>query len=119
MKVEITPGQASDYTGYDAIDDPDLPPAKVLIADKGYDSDAIREGVEARGGTPVIPARKNRKDAEPVDGFAYALRNRIERAINRLKNARRFVTRCDKTSTSYLGFVHIVSARIWFRSLST
>lgn len=119
MKAAISPGQASDFTGFEAIDDPDLPPAKVLIADKGYDSDAIREAIEAKGGTPVIPSRINRKEAAPVDRFAYALRNRIERAFNRLKNARRFATRYDKTSASYLGFVHIVSARIWVRSLST
>ncbi|MFK5979213.1 MAG: IS5/IS1182 family transposase, partial [Rhizobiaceae bacterium] len=28
-------------------------------------------------------------------------------------------TRYDKTAASYLGFIHIVSTRLWFRSLST
>ena len=49
MKAEITAGQVSDYRGYDAVMDDDAPPPKVLIADKGYDSDAIREDVKARG----------------------------------------------------------------------
>lgn len=119
MKAEITPGQVSDYRGYDAVMDGDLPRPRVLIADKGYDSDAIRDDVEVRGGTAVIPARKTRNAPEPVDGFIYALRNLVERCINRLKNARRIATRYDKTATSYLGFIEVISARLWFRHLST
>ncbi|MEM9784792.1 MAG: IS5 family transposase [Pseudomonadota bacterium] len=118
-KAAITAGQASDYAGYADTIDADLPPARVLIADKGYDSDAIRDGVEAAGGTPVIPARRTRKAPVAVDGFIYALRNRIERCINRLKNARRLATRYDKTAASYLGFIEITAARLWFRHLST
>ncbi|MEM1162709.1 MAG: IS5/IS1182 family transposase, partial [Pseudomonadota bacterium] len=37
----------------------------------------------------------------------------------RLKNARRVATPYDKTAASYLGFIKIVSARLWFRHLST
>jgi hypothetical protein len=33
---------------------------KVLLADRGYDSDAIREDVRTRGATPEIPTKKNR-----------------------------------------------------------
>lgn len=66
MKAEITPGQVSDYQGYDAVMDNHLPQPKVLIADKGYDSDAIRQDVATRGGTAVIPARKTRNTPEPV-----------------------------------------------------
>ena len=69
MKAEVTGGQVSDYRGYDAVMDDDLPPPKVLMADRGYDSDHIRDDVAQRGGTPIIPARKNRKEPEPVDGF--------------------------------------------------
>lgn len=119
MKVEITPGQVSDYKGYDAVMDDGLPQPKVLIADRGYDSDAIRDDVHARGGTPVIPARSNRNHPIQIDGFIYALRNMVERCFNKLKNARRLATRYDKTAASYLGFIEIVSARLWFRHLST
>ena len=69
MKAEITAGQVSDYIGYDDVMDDDLPPPKVLIADKGYDSDAIREDVEGRGGTPVIPPRRNREVQTQIDGY--------------------------------------------------
>ena len=109
MTAALTPGQASDYTGYpDTVDD-ELPPARVLIADKGYDSAPIRETVKAEGGTPVIPPRRNRTEPEPIDGVIHALRNRIERCINRLENARRLATRYDKTAASFLAFVQMVS----------
>lgn len=45
MKVALSPGQTSDYLGYDAVMDDELPQPKVLLAHKGYDSDAIRDDV--------------------------------------------------------------------------
>jgi transposase len=109
----------SDYKGFDALVDSDLPNAKVVLADRGYDSDHIRNVIIKRGGTPVIPGKTNRKIPIPVDSITYALRNRFERCFNKLKCSRRFATRYDKTAASYLGFIHIIAARIWIKSLST
>lgn len=50
MEAEVTGGQVSDYRGYDAVMDDDLPQPRVLMADRGYDSDHIREDVEERAG---------------------------------------------------------------------
>ena len=111
----ITPGEAHDATAYPALMEETAPDPKVLIADRGYDADAIRSDVESRGGTPVIPTRRNRKVQIATDSFIYALRNRIERAIGHLKQARRVATRYDKTATSYLGFLQLVAIRLWFR----
>ena len=72
-----------------------------------------------RATTPVIPTRQNRKVHIPVDAHIYALRNRIERCFNKLKNSRRLATRYDKTMASYLGFVHIAAIRIWMRAFAT
>lgn len=114
MKAEITGGQVSDYKGYDPVMADGVDP-KVLLADRGYDADRIRDDIEQRGGTAVIPMRKGRKVQVPIDDFIYALRNLVERCINKLKNARRVATRYDKTAESYLGFVNIVSIRMWIR----
>jgi len=119
MKIEVTPGQQSDYAGYPATYDEDTPAPASVIADRGYDSDAIRETVAAAGAEPVIPARRNRSKPIHLDEKLYALRNRIERCFNLLKNARRIATRYDKTATSYRAFLQIVAARLWFRRLST
>ena len=119
MKAEITGGEVSDYKGFDLLRVDPLPVPKVFIADKGYDSNHIRCAIASEGGTPVIPARANRKAQEPVDRITYALQNRVERCLNKLKCSRRLATRYDKTAASYLGFVQIVAARLWVRSLST
>lgn len=91
------------------------PEAKVLLADRGYDADHIRENMEAMGTATVIPTRRNRKVQIPVDDHIYALRNRIEHCFNKLKNSRRLATRYDKTAESYLGFVRIAVIRLWMR----
>ena len=85
----------------------------VLLADRGYDSDAIREDLRARGSKPEIPTKKNRRVQHSVDRAIYALRNRIERFINRLKNSRRVATRYDHTAASFLGFAMLASIRHW------
>ena len=88
---------------------------KALLADRGYDSDAIREDSRFHGTDPVIPTKINRKVQRPVDPLLYALRNRIERFFNKLKNARRVATRYDKTADSFLAFVQLASIKIWLR----
>src|SRR3546814_9141819 len=50
----------------------DGPAPKVLLADKGYDADFIREDMERRGGTAMIPTKRNRRVAEPGRQLAAA-----------------------------------------------
>ncbi|SEC39569.1 Transposase DDE domain-containing protein [Rhodobacter sp. 24-YEA-8] len=71
MRTEITPGQDSDYTGYDLVMADNLPQPAVLVADRGYDSDKIREDIESRNALPMIPMRKNRKVRKAVDMTIY------------------------------------------------
>src|SRR3546814_2908985 len=71
--------------------------------------------MEKRGGVAMIPTKRNRLVQLPVDADIYALRNMVERCFNKLKNARRLATRYDKTADSYLGFIHLVSIRLWMR----
>jgi len=87
----------------------------VLLGDRGYDSDPIRDDVRARGGRPEIPTKRNRLIQHSVDPPIYAMRNRIARFINRLKDSRRIAARYDHTVTSFLGFVLLASIRIWIR----
>ena len=118
MRSDITPGQTSDYPGFDLVMDDNLPEPAVLLADRGYDSDKVRKTMEARNVVPVIPMRKSRKLRVAVDRTLYRLRNLVERCFNKLKNARRVATRSDKTAESFLGFIDITSIRLWLRHLS-
>jgi len=61
------------------------------------------------------PTKRSRLIQLPVDAAIYALRNRVEHRFNKLKNALRLAIRSDKTAESNLGFIHIVSIRLWMR----
>ena len=119
MRTEITAGQTSDYLGFDLVMADNLPTPSVLLADRDYDADSIRETMDKRNVLPVIPMRKSRKKRVGVDRSLYRLRNLVERCFNKLKNARRVATRYDKTAESFLGFIDITSIRLWLRHLST
>ena len=119
MRTEITPGQTSDYLGFDLVMADNLPEPSVLLADRGYDADSIRERMDARDVLTQIPMRKSRKMRVGVDHSLYSLRNLVERCFNKLKNARRIATRYDKTAESFLGFIDVTSIRLWVRLLST
>ncbi len=109
----VTAGEGHDCTAYpDLMAEHEANP-EVLLADRGYDSDAIRDDVRSRGGEPQIPTKKNRTIQHSVNRALYALRNRIERCINRLKNSRRVATRYDHTASSFLGFVQLAAIRQW------
>ncbi len=113
--IVITPGQAHDVTAFpNLMDELDHDPDQML-GDKGYDSAAVRREVEKRGGEAVIPTIASRKIQRVVDKAIYALRNRIERFFNRLKNSRRVATRYDKLSESFVAFVLLASIRSWIR----
>jgi transposase len=84
-----------------------------LLADKGYDADAIRMELADAEIEAVIPAKRNRRNPAPHDRLKYRWRNRIERLFSKLKNWRRVATRYDKTADSYIGFVSLASALLW------
>ena len=87
--------------------------ADYLLADKGYDSDAIIEAARLNGMESVIPPRKNRKEQRPYDREIYKLRCLIENAFLALKKWRDIATRYAKNTSSFLAAVHIRCIAIW------
>ncbi|APL93063.1 transposase, partial [Sphingomonas sp. BHC-A] len=57
---------------------------EALLADKGYDADAIREELEKAAVEAVIPAKSNRREPIPHNREKYRWRNLIERSFNKL-----------------------------------
>jgi transposase len=86
---------------------------KAMIADKGYDADAIRAELAAQGIKAVIPPKRNRRVPPDYDRKIYRQRNLIERMFNKLKNWRRVATRYDKTASSFMAFIAIASIKQW------
>ncbi|MEX2696808.1 IS5 family transposase [Rhizobium mongolense] len=105
----LTGGETSDYSAVPDLFTMPVNRPRRMLADKGYDADAIRQELLFHGTRP----RSTRKDPPPCDYRVYKDRNRIERMFNRIKQFRRIATRCDKTRTSYAGFLALAAAKIW------
>jgi transposase len=86
-----------------------------VIADKAYDSNALRALIAAAGAEAIIPSNRTRKILIPHDAIAYKLRNRIERFFNKLKHFRRIATRYDRRAVYFLANLHLASTMIWMR----
>lgn len=86
-----------------------LPACRVVIADEGYDSDAIRRQIEAARAAPIIQPKVYRRwkpcFSPVLDWGCYA----IERMFGRLKDLRRIATRYDRSATNYLAAVCLVA----------
>ena len=82
------------------------PYIKYIIADKGYDADAIRECIEAYGQTSVIPYRCNRINKQAINYTVYKTRNIVERIFGKIKEYRRIATRYDKLDSAFMAFVN-------------
>ena len=84
-----------------------------LIADKGYDTDAILEQAAAQGMNAVIPPKKNRVTQRSYDEDLYKLRHLVENAFLYLKRWRGIATRYAKNSKSFLTAVQIRCIALW------
>ena len=87
-----------------------VPPGTPVIADKGHDSDPLRDEVEADGYRTIIPHRKNRVKPSPNDGRRlrrYRHRWRIERTNAWLHCYRGLAVRWSYYSFIYVGIVHV------------
>ena len=86
-----------------------MPDARLLNGDKGYDSNAIRRKVEAKGAMPNIPPKANRRWKNCFSPVLYRNRNAIERMFCRLKDFRRVATRYDRLAVNFLAAVCIAA----------
>jgi transposase len=86
-----------------------IPGIKELLADKGYDTDAIRAFLKDCGIKPVIPGKSNRKKKIRHDKKAYKGRNVVERCFCRLKDFRRIATRYDKLAQNFFSALCFVA----------
>ena len=109
-RLTLSPGQEADISHADALLD-GLTPA-VVIADKGYDKQALVEAIEGRGGEAVIPTQKNRTVQRAIDADRYKDRNLVERFWAKVKQYRRVATRYEKTARNFLAFVQVASTMI-------
>uniref|UniRef100_UPI000479646F IS5/IS1182 family transposase n=1 Tax=Pleomorphomonas koreensis TaxID=257440 RepID=UPI000479646F len=89
----------------------------ILLADKGYDNNAIRAKAAQRKAWANIPPKANRKGTFAFSRWVYRQRNLVERFFNRIKQFRGIATRYDKRPENYMAALKIIAARIWCLSL--
>lgn len=86
---------------------------KLILADKGYDSDKFVHWVEERGGIVLIPSRTTAKYPRKTDWHIYKERYLVENLFLKLKNNRRFATRYDKKALYFYAVVYIACILVW------
>ena len=87
-----------------------VPQGTPVVADKGHDSDTLRDDMEKAGFVPVIPHRRNRTRPSRNDGRRlrrYRGRWRVERTNAWLHCYRGLAVRWSYYSFMYVGLVYL------------
>jgi transposase len=117
IALKLSEGQAHD--GRSAADLLDSVGAEqILLADRGYDSDALRAAMAERGAWANIKPMPHRVNAPAFSPWLYRYRNLVERFFNKLKHSRAVATRFEKHDANYLALVKLAASRIWMRFMS-
>ncbi len=112
--LKLTEGQAHD--GRSAVDMFEtVRVGTILLADRAYDSNALREQLTERGAWANIRAMPHRINPPTFSRWLYRQRNAVERFFNKLKHFRAVATRYDKRDDNYLASVKLASLRRWLR----
>jgi transposase len=101
-----------------------------MVADRGYDSDAIRHDCAIVVRRPRLLTKSNRKAQHSVNEPLYALRSCIECFIGHLKEQRRIAppAACPRAGKAVpvgqdrhqlLGFISLGCIRLWIRFVHT
>lgn len=91
-----------------------LPASEFVIADKGYDSELLREIIREKGSVPVIPRKINSTIGNAdIDWALYKYRHLVENVFARLKHFRAIATRYDKLKRNYSSMVAIACGFLW------
>ena len=100
----LSPGQMSDVRGALVLL-ADLPAAKRILGDRGYDADWLRDELKARGLRICIPGRRGRRRPASHNRRFYKKRCRIENAFSRLKDWRGIATRYTRCADLFLSAI--------------
>ena len=113
IHFEITGGQVHDCKAAPEFI-AKLPSSKYLMADRGYDSESLRQQIREKESIPLIPRKKNsvlgNKD---FNWNLYKYRHLVENAFARLKHFRSIATRYDKLKRNYAGMLAFACTLVW------
>lgn len=87
---------------------------QILLADRAYDSDSLRQNHKSGAAWGCIRPMPNSVNVPAFSPWLYKQRNPIERFFNRLKHFRAAATRYDKRDDNFLAFLQMLQSE--FRS---
>jgi transposase len=96
-------------------DEVDVPAGVPVLADRGFDSDTLRDELAEQGLELLAPHRKNRTRPARNDGRKmrrYKRRFVVERTFSWIHSYRRLLVRHEYYSHLYDGFVYLARALI-------
>ena len=112
--LKLTEGQAHDgRSASDMLDG--LGTGQILLADRAYDSDALRTRLAQRGAWANVKPMPRRVNIPAFSPFLYRYRNLVERFFNKIKHFRAVATRFEKHDANYLAIVKLAATKIWMR----
>ena len=116
IHFEITGGEVSECKNINEFIDK-LPVSSFIIADKGYDSEKLRQYIEGKSSVSVIPRRCSSLIGNAdMNWGLYKLRHLIENVFARLKHFRGVATRYEKLKRNYESTVAMGCCYIWLTS---
>jgi transposase len=114
LSIEITGGQVHDSQVAGLLID--QVNGDNLIADKGYDSEEIRNKARSKNMVPIIPKRSNSKTPNPeFDEHIYKNRHVVENLFARLKHFRSISTRFEKLARNFKAVVMFACTIHWLK----
>lgn len=111
IKFILTAGQVHDSTQVENLLDGER--CENVLADKAYDSDAIRRYIETIGASPVIPGKKNRVEKIDYDKHTYKERHLVENFFQFIKRFKRIGTRYEMHAHNFSGMITIGCILQW------
>lgn len=113
-RFHLTPGQAHDLEGADALLPDLLESIEAFLVDKAYDArERVLDLLEKAGVPALIPPRKNRKEQRAYDEEMDKARHLISNFFAKLKQFRGIATRYDQRAQTFLGAVYLAASVIW------
>jgi transposase len=113
VKLLLIEGQA--YEGKYVIPLLEAPEGLLVVGDKGFDSDPLRQQLERLGASHCIPSKSNRRKKRRLNKKLYRQRYKVENYFCRLKHWASASTRRDKLASHFLALIQFASVIDWLR----
>ena len=88
----------------------------LLVGDKGFDSDALRQQLLNQSSLASIPPRSGRRSPAWYHRGFYCQRHKIENFFQRIKIYKRVSTRYEKLAVTFLNFILVAAIFDWLKS---